>query len=285
MALLDIPGSYGQPALDMLEFCGVDWENFPENTGPGIPRELGLRAMLLFPAKDWGRDHVVPNRVAPEPWPTFLERTPYNSAAREAIIRIQTDDVTDPIVERHGPKSDQEKKAILSRLSYRRWLIEYMGANEQAMIQYQRLGHGLLGAGAQAVSAGDMWALGNPGFDGLGLNFDIFPGIGRTPQFALAPPPRKAPAPRGRTATPRWCACSSASSSPAASATSRALRPRWRPSSRRRPTTRSSTGRATRSASASTASCSASSPASAASTPRSTTCSTARPAASRPATS
>ena len=194
--LLDIPGSYGQPSLDMLEFCGVDPDNFPSSGGAGVPASFGLRAMLLFPAKDWGQDHVVQNRVAAtEDWPTFLARTPYNAAAREAIIRIQTDETTDWISLKHGPKTDQEKKAILSRLSYRQYLMKYLGANEQAMIQYQRLGHGLLGAGAQAVSAGDMWALGNPGFDGLGLNTDIFPGIGRTPQFALSPTAEESPSP------------------------------------------------------------------------------------------
>ena len=52
--LLDIPGSYGQPALDMLEFCGVDPDNFPSASTPGIPASYGLRAMLLFPAADWG---------------------------------------------------------------------------------------------------------------------------------------------------------------------------------------------------------------------------------------
>jgi spermidine dehydrogenase len=193
--LNDIPGEYGQPALDMLDFCGVDWENFPAATGSSIPSSFGLRTMLLFPAKDWGRDHVVQNRVAPEPWPTFLARTPYNAAAREAIARIQTDDTVDPIVAKHGPKTDQQKKAILSRLTSRRWLTEYKGANEQAIIQYQRLGHSLLGAGAQAVSAGDMWALGNPGFLGLEVEDTPFPGIGRTPQFGLSPSAADSPSP------------------------------------------------------------------------------------------
>jgi spermidine dehydrogenase len=188
--LLDIPGEYGQPALDMLEFCGVDWENFPSTSTPGIPASYGMRQMLLFPSKDWGEDHVVQNRTEPntvEGWTAFMARTPYSAAARAAIVRIQTDQTTDWIALEHGPRTDQEKKAILSRLSYREYLMKYVGAPEQAVIQYQRLGHGLLGAGAQAVSAGDMWALGNPGFNGLGLNGDFFPGIGRTPQFALSP--------------------------------------------------------------------------------------------------
>ena len=61
-SLLDIPGSYGQPALDMLDFCGVDVDNFPSSTAPGIPASYGLRQMLLFPAADWGTDTLAQNR-------------------------------------------------------------------------------------------------------------------------------------------------------------------------------------------------------------------------------
>jgi hypothetical protein len=59
--LLDIPGSYGQPALDMLAFCGVtpDEESFPENINSRIPADYGLRQMLLFPKQDWGTDTLV----------------------------------------------------------------------------------------------------------------------------------------------------------------------------------------------------------------------------------
>jgi spermidine dehydrogenase len=63
-----------------------------------------------------------------------------------------------------------------------------VGAPRQAILQYQRVSHSLLGAGAQAVSAADCWLLGLPGFDGLGLGdpTDItFPGIGRTPQMGV----------------------------------------------------------------------------------------------------
>ncbi len=73
--------------------------------------------------------------------------------------------------------------------------MDYIGVPEQAIRQYQRNGHSLLGAGAQAVSAGDMWALGSPGFEGLGLNFDPFPGIGRTPQMGLQEGAEDSPSP------------------------------------------------------------------------------------------
>ena len=52
---MDIPGSYGQPALDLLAGCGVDLDNFPQlGTAAGIPASYGLRAMLLFPSAEFG---------------------------------------------------------------------------------------------------------------------------------------------------------------------------------------------------------------------------------------
>jgi spermidine dehydrogenase len=194
--LQDIPGSYGQPSVDMLEYLGVDAFNFPSTSGPGIPSSYGLRAMVLFPARDWGgTDTLVPNRTGAQSWPDWLATTPWSPAAREGIARIQTDVTTDWIALKHGPKSIPEKKAILSRLTQKRYYMDYIGVPEQAIRQYQRNGHSLLGAGAQAVSAGDMWALGAPGFEGLGLNFDPFPGIGRTPQMGLQEGAEDSPSP------------------------------------------------------------------------------------------
>ncbi len=139
---LDIPGSYGQPALDLIEWAGVDVNSFADLdfANSRIPGSFGLRAMLLFPAEDWGTDSLVQNRRTGEAWTAFVARTPFSTAAGEAIV------------------------------------------------QCQRLSHGLLGAGAQAVSALDMWLLGNPGF-GAGNQLGdpteaAIPGMGRTSQMA-----------------------------------------------------------------------------------------------------
>src|SRR5262249_6639469 len=106
--------------------------------------------------------------------------TPYSPEAQAGIARIMEDDSTDWIALKHGPKTDQQKKAILASITYKRYLMDYVGVNEEATGWLQRSSHGLFAAGIQATQAGDSWALGQPGFDGLGLNFDIFPGIGRT---------------------------------------------------------------------------------------------------------
>src|SRR3954451_22680424 len=98
-----------------------------------------------------------------------------------------TDTSTDWIALKDGPKTDQEKKAILARITYKRYLMDYVGVNEEATSYFQRTSHGLFGVGIQAVQAGDTWALEEAGFDGLGLEPTIFPGIGRTAQQDMDP--------------------------------------------------------------------------------------------------
>ena len=148
--------------------------------------------MLLFPAADWGADTLAQNRVnATEPstlagWTAFVNRLPYSAAAKAAIVRIQTDATTDWLQAKHGPMSVDDKLRLLTKITYKQYLTNYLAAPEEAIVQYQRTSHGLLGAGVQATSASDMWLLGQPGFAGLGLPDPdglTFPGIGRTPQM------------------------------------------------------------------------------------------------------
>ena len=100
-------------------------------------------------------------------------------------MRIQTG-TTDWLAAKHGPMSIDDKLRLLTKITYKQYLTNYVGAPEEAIVQYQRTSHGLLGAGVQATSASDMWLLGQPGFAGLGLPDPgglTFPGIGRTPQM------------------------------------------------------------------------------------------------------
>jgi spermidine dehydrogenase len=179
----DIPGGYGQPALDMLGYLGVTPGAFPDTQGPGIPGDLGLRPMLLFPKADWGEDVLVPNRAAGQDWAAFFATTPYSPQAQAELTRLMTDTTTDYIAAKDGPKTDAEKKAILAAITYKRYLIDYAGLSEEATTWFQRTSHGLYGAGIQAVQAGDLWLLEYPGFEGLGLEPGDFPGVGRTAQM------------------------------------------------------------------------------------------------------
>ena len=119
-------------------------------------------------------------------WTSFLNRTPYSSAAREAILRVQTTD-EDFLANAPGaPLTQAQKRAYLTSITYKQYLQDHVGVNDEAFFgEYWRGSGSLLGAGGQAVSAADCWILGRPGFpDGVGLGDteDIeLAGIGRTP--------------------------------------------------------------------------------------------------------
>jgi spermidine dehydrogenase len=197
--LLDIPGEYGQPALDLLDFCEVDFEDdslWTNGGAAGIPSSFGMRNMLLFPAEDFGADHCIPARNAggfvepntPEGWAAFLARTPYSAASKQGIIDTQTTD-QDWLANAPGaPLTQEQKVSYLASITYKHYLTQHVGVTEEAFNSEYRRGSGsLLGAGGQAVAAADCWVLGRPGFpDALGLPDTediVFPGIGRTPQM------------------------------------------------------------------------------------------------------
>ena len=192
-ALMDIPGSYGQPAVNILGWAGVDFASASQWTNggaAGIPGSFGLRTMLLFPGADFGgTDTVTQSRTEPNTpagWAAFMARTPYSPTARAAIIRIQTEN-SDVMTAKDGPMTQAEKIQRLTQMTYKQYLQYYWDCPDEAFHgEYWRGSGSLLGAGGQAVSASDCWVLGRPGFPsalGLGDTDDIvFPGIGRTPQ-------------------------------------------------------------------------------------------------------
>lgn len=191
-ALKDVPPT--EAALDLINYLGIDLNAFPSTTGPGIPSSYGLSGRLLFPRKDWGSDSVQRTRFEPdtaEGWTTYVNRLPYSQPAKDAIVRIQTDTTTDWIAAKHGTGMTPDQRLhLLTTITYKQWLMDYLGAPKEAVQEYQRGSHGLLGAGAQCTSAVDNYMLGRPGFSAANQLPDPgavadsgFPGVGRTPQM------------------------------------------------------------------------------------------------------
>ena len=105
--------------------CGVDPDNFPSSSRARASRaRTACRQMLLFPSEDWGTGlpSCARSRAARR-WPEFLATTPYSPEAQAGIATIMTDDTTDWISIKDGPKTDQEKKAILARITYKKYLM------------------------------------------------------------------------------------------------------------------------------------------------------------------
>ena len=148
------------------------WQN---GGAAGIPSSFGLYQRLLFPGAEFGgSDHVIAARNAGpfagmEPstvagWTAFLNRTPYSQAAKDGILRVQTAD-EDFLANAPGaPLTEEQKRAYLTSITYKHYLVNHVGINDEAFHgEYWRGSGSLLGAGGQAVSAADCWTLGRPG--------------------------------------------------------------------------------------------------------------------------
>ena len=217
--LLDIPGSYGQPALDMLDFCGVDIDSVPEQQRrrrhPARPTGCGRCCCSRPPTgarRRWRRTATTDRAEHARGLDGVRQPAPL-LAGGQGRDRADPDRHDDRLDLRQGrPDDDQEKKRSSAH-------ADHVQAVPQELRRRARggdrlvpaLSHGLLGAGAQAVSAADCWMLGQPASTASGCPTPgaTFPGVGRTPQRTTwSTPSRRG---RGRTATRRCSGCSSRS--------------------------------------------------------------------------
>src|SRR5579864_4772761 len=98
-------------------------------------------------------------------WADFLARTPLSAQAQQDIVRIE-ESKTDYM---EGVPQEQ-KKARLSKMSYKDFLLKVVKAHSDVLPFYQTRTHGLYGIGIDAVPALDCWAIYFPGFQGMGLD-------------------------------------------------------------------------------------------------------------------
>jgi spermidine dehydrogenase len=98
-------------------------------------------------------------------WAAFLADAPLSEAVRRDIARIEQSSVD------YMPGlSSAEKKARLSKISYRDFLLNVVKADPGVVPFYQRRTHGEWGVGIDAEPALDCWAIGLPGFQGMQLD-------------------------------------------------------------------------------------------------------------------
>lgn len=172
--LIDSPTPYSPQADGLLKRLGIDPPKLEEaTTDHNLYGSLGLRPAVFFDKKTFGRDKLLVGepggrRRAKEgkfqSWNEFLKDAPLSEAARQDIARIEEAN-TD-----HMPGlSSVEKKARLSRMSYRDFLLNVVKADPAVIAFYQTRTHGEWGVGIDAEPALDCWAIGLPGFQGMHL--------------------------------------------------------------------------------------------------------------------
>ena len=171
---IDSPRPYSTVAAGLLTALGVapvalearhaDRELYPS---------LGLGSGVFFDQETFGEDRLVKGKISSA---AFLDQAPLTDTARRDILRLETD----PIDYLPG-LSPPEKKARLSRISYRDYLLDLAKVDPSVIPLYQSRTHGEWGVGIDAVSALDVWPFGFPGFQGLKLDPGSALHMGYTP--------------------------------------------------------------------------------------------------------
>lgn len=177
--LIDSPRPYSQVADGLLKKLGIDPPQFDAKfTDHKLYRSLGLQSAVFFDKETFGQDRLVvgsPGRNWEDAstqhsaaksigWAEFLAMTPLSAEVQRDIVRVQEDKVD------YMPGlSSAEKKARLSKISYRDFLLNVVKVDQRVIPFYQRRTEGEWGVGIDAEPALDCWALGFPGFQGMGL--------------------------------------------------------------------------------------------------------------------
>jgi len=177
--LIDSPTPYSEVADGLLKKLGVNPPEFEQKFADDtLYHSLGLRSAVFFDKDTFGEDRLVVGtpgggwseeglgqaKPSESAWREFLKRTPLPPQVQNDIVRIQAGKVD------YMPGlSSAEKKARLCKMSYRDFLLNVAKTDPGVIPFYQRRTDGEWGVGIDAEPALDCWALGLPGFQGMGL--------------------------------------------------------------------------------------------------------------------
>jgi spermidine dehydrogenase len=169
---IESPFPYSKEARGLLTELGVDppalQKKYSGNAASG-----GLGFGYFFDKETFGSERLVTNapggfygrQGTSGKWADFLARTPLSVQAQQDIARIQ-----EAKIDHMEGVSQEQKKARLSKMSYKDFLLNVVKAHPDVIPFYQTRTHGLYGIGIDAVPALDCWAIHFPGFQGMGLD-------------------------------------------------------------------------------------------------------------------
>jgi spermidine dehydrogenase len=186
---IESPFPYSKVAAGLMTELGIDPPAMEKKYVS--PETRGLGSGYFFDKETFGTERLAtgaPGRAfgrqaaSSGKWEEFLVKTPLSAQAQEGVVRIQEgkDDYMAGV-------SQDEKKSQLSRMSYKDFLLNVVKVHADVIPFYQSRTHGLYGIGIDAVPALDCWAIGFPGFQGMGLDRVPSKGLTFTALGAVTP--------------------------------------------------------------------------------------------------
>jgi spermidine dehydrogenase len=179
---IESPFPYSHEARGLLTELGIDP---PALEKKSMDRDVyrGLGSGYFFDKETFGVDRLITGvpggsygsqaSAGSQAWSEFLAKTPLSAEAQRDIARLQEEKI-----DYMTGVPQAEKKARLSRMSYKDFLLNVVKVHPDVIPFYQTRTHGLYGIGIDAVPAFDCWAINFPGFEGL--NLDRVPSKGLT---------------------------------------------------------------------------------------------------------
>jgi spermidine dehydrogenase len=188
---IESPFPYSKEARGLLTELGIDPPALQKKCADNQVYD-GLGFGYFFDKETFGAERLVTGAPgdffrgggASGEWTRFLAKTPLSTEAQQDIARIQEAKVD------YLPNVPQaEKKARLSKMSYKDFLLNVVKAHPDVIPFYQTRTHGLYGVGIDAVPALDCWAIHFPGFQGMGLDRIPSKGLSFTALGEVTPQP------------------------------------------------------------------------------------------------
>src|SRR6202041_834164 len=146
---IESPFPYSKEARGLLVELGIDppalEKKYADNHASG-----GLGFGYFFDKETFGTERLVTNapagygrqQGAAAKWADFVARTPMSAQAQQDIVRIQEAEV-----DSMEGVDQEEKKARLSKMSYKDFLLNVVKAHSDVIPFYQSRTHGLYGIG------------------------------------------------------------------------------------------------------------------------------------------
>ena len=144
---IDTPSGYAEISQALLKDIGVDVQRFYDYYDQDLYDKMDLSYGIAFDEGTYGERKLVTG-YGSRPWKEFVAETPLSEAGKADLLRAFTDERD------YLPgMSRDEKIALLSKISYRSYLKDYVKVDEQVLEMYQRWGMSYWCVGMDEVPA------------------------------------------------------------------------------------------------------------------------------------
>ncbi|MGI9204923.1 MAG: NAD(P)-binding protein [Woeseiaceae bacterium] len=144
---IDTPSSYEDISLELLRDLGVDVQRFYDYYDQDLYSSMDLSYAIAFDKETYGERKLVTG-YGRKPWQEFAAQSPLSDTAKADLVRAFTDERD------YLPgKTRDEKIALLSKISYREYLREYVKVDYQVLEMFQRWGMSYWCVGMDEVPA------------------------------------------------------------------------------------------------------------------------------------